>query len=471
MNTKIQSLKYILFDYLSASIAWTLFFIFRKYYIEINKLGLNISVILDTRYLIGLVIIPLSWLLLYYITGQYQNVYRKSRLKEFGETLLISLIGILFIFFTLILDDTIVSYKNYYLSFVVLYSLHFGFTYIPRLIITSTGIYKIRNRIIGFKTLIIGGYKKAEEIFLAFDNQPKSAGNIFCGFLNVYKEGQFDLSKHLPLLGNVNDLKKVIDSKKINEVIIAIESSEKKELEKIIGLLEETNVIVKAIPDLYDILTGTVKMSSIFGAPLIQISHQLMPAWQENLKRVIDVSLSIIVMALFIPVYITLAIGVKTSSKGPILYKHERIGRYGNTFTIYKFRSMHNESEKNGPELSSKNDSRITNFGRFMRKMRLDEIPQFYNVVKGEMSLVGPRPERRFYIDQIVKKAPHYMHLLKVRPGITSWGQVKYGYAENVDEMIARLKYDIIYIENMSLYVDFKILIYTIKTVLEASGK
>ncbi|MFC2086401.1 sugar transferase [Bacteroidota bacterium] len=471
MNPKIQRFKYILFDYLSAAIAWTLFFIFRKYYIEIGKMGLQLSVIIDYRYFFGLVIIPFSWLLLYYINGQYQNIYRRSRLKEFGQTIIISLIGILFIFFALILDDTIVNYKNYYLSFIVLYSLHFFLTYIPRFFITSITINKIRNRIIGFKTLIIGGHKKACNIYNAFNNQPKSAGNLFVGFINVYKEEPFEVSEKLPHLGSVDDLKKIILSEKIEEVIIAIETSEKSKLEHIISLLEETDVIIRAIPDLYDILTGTVKMSSIFGAPLIQISHQLMPAWQENLKRVIDVSFSLLLMLVFIPVYIGLAIGVMISSKGKIFYKHERIGRYGKPFIIYKFRSMYDGAENNGPELSSRNDSRITKFGKFMRKMRLDEIPQFYNVFKGEMSLVGPRPERRFFIDQIVKQAPHYVHLLKVRPGITSWGQVKFGYAENVDEMIERLNYDIIYIENMSLYVDFKILIYTIKTVLEASGK
>ena len=158
------------------------------------------------------------------------------------------------------------------------------------------------------------------------------------------------------------------------------------------------------------------------------------------------------------------------SSKGPVFYSHERIGKYGKPFTIFKFRSMYLESEKNGPALSSKYDTRITKFGRFMRKSRLDELPQFYNVLIGDMSLVGPRPERQFFIDQIVKQAPHFTHLHKVRPGITSWGQVKFGYAENVEEMIQRLKYDIIYIENMSLYVDIKILIYTIKIIFKGQG-
>lgn len=222
---------------------------------------------------------------------------------------------------------------------------------------------------------------------------------------------------------------------------------------------------------MYDILTGMVKMSSIIGTPLIQISHDLMPAWEENMKRIIDILTALFALIILSPLYLFLTLGVKFSSRGPVLYSHERIGRYGKPFTIYKFRSMVNDAESNGPALSSHNDGRITSFGLFMRKMRLDELPQFYNVLIGDMSLVGPRPERQYFIDQIIKKAPHFNHLQKVRPGITSWGQVKFGYASNVEEMIERLKYDILYIENMSLLVDLKILIYTIKTVLNASGK
>lgn len=195
-----------------------------------------------------------------------------------------------------------------------------------------------------------------------------------------------------------------------------------------------------------------------------------MPVWQQYTKRFLDIFFSLFAIILLMPVYIALSIGVKLSSPGPILYSHQRIGKNGEAFKIFKFRSMYVDAEKDGPALSSKNDSRVTPFGKFIRKTRLDEFPQFFNVLKGDMSLVGPRPERQFYIDQITEKAPHYSHLLSVRPGITSWGQVKYGYAENVDQMIERLKYDIIYIENRSLFIDFKIMIYTIKIIFQAKG-
>jgi exopolysaccharide biosynthesis polyprenyl glycosylphosphotransferase len=222
---------------------------------------------------------------------------------------------------------------------------------------------------------------------------------------------------------------------------------------------------------MYDILSGSVKMSAIYGTPLIEINHNLMPTWQITVKRAGDMVFSLIALTLLSPVYLLSAIAVKFGSPGSVFYRQERIGRDGKPFMMTKFRSMKVGAESSGPALSKDNDPRITSFGRFMRKVRLDEIPQFFHVLIGDMSLVGPRPERQFFINQIMERAPHYKHLLKVRPGITSWGMVKYGYAENVDEMLRRMKYDLLYIENMSIAVDLKILIYTVLTVIQGRGK
>ncbi|MBT3208243.1 MAG: sugar transferase [Bacteroidetes bacterium] len=471
MNKPLHISKYLISDILSASAVWTLFYIFRKQWVEPLKFGYDIPVEFGTRYQLGLVTIPIFWVLIYYLVGYYKDIYRKSRLKELGQTLFVSIVGVTIIFFVSILDDTVESYKNYYFSFSVLLSLHFVLTYLPRLWITTRTVHRIQNGKISFSTILIGSNTKALQLYEDFLSKPKSGGNKFVGFINVLDKKNYLLSKFLPRVGELKDLLNIIKEKQINEVIIAIESSEHDEIGRIINKLQETDVTIKVIPDMYDILTGKVRMSSLYGVPLIQITHSLMPVWEENLKRVSDVIIAIFALIILAPVFIFLIFGVKFSSKGPIIYSHERIGRYGKPFIIYKFRSMFIDAEKNGPSLSSKNDSRITKFGKFMRKFRLDEFPQFFNVLIGDMSLVGPRPERLFFIEQIINKAPHYAHLQKVRPGITSWGQVKFGYAENVEEMIIRLKYDIIYIENMSIYVDIKILIYTIRTILEARGK
>jgi exopolysaccharide biosynthesis polyprenyl glycosylphosphotransferase len=338
------------------------------------------------------------------------------------------------------------------------------------LILTSATIRRIQNKKIAFNTLLIGSNEQAVETYLELVEQQHHYGNHVIGFVNVHHKEHYQLQDHISHLGGLRNLDRIISKHDVKEVIIALEASEHAEISKIINKLGSCNVVIKAIPSMYDILTGKVKMSQLFGTPLIQISHDLMPIWQSNFKQVLDYVVAFLALVLASPLFLFLAVGVKLSSPGPVFYSHERIGKYGRSFRIIKFRSMYREAEKNGPELSRKNDARLTNFGRFMRKYRLDEIPNFINVLKGDMSLVGPRPERQFFINQIIKKAPHYVHLQKVKPGITSWGQVKYGYAENVDQMIKRLRYDILYIENMSLFVDLKIIFYTILTIIRGRG-
>ena len=471
MNKKKQVAIYLLFDFLAAAISWTLFYIYRKEVIEPVKFGYDIPLDFTNQYFIGLLLIPTSWVLFYFITGFYNNIYRRSRLLELGQTALTSIIGVTAIFFILLLDDTVYSYKNYYQLFFNLLLLHFTFTYFFRLILTSQTIRKIHQRKIGFNTLIIGNNEKALKIFHEMNTQPRPAGNKFCGYIAVENNHNGLLDEHLPMMGDISDLERVIQEGSIEEVIIALETDQHNKLSEILTIVENREITIWGIPDLYDFLSGMVKINTIYSSPLIKISNGLMPAWQENGKRLIDVTTSLLAMMVLAPVYLALAVIIRSTSKGPVIYRQVRAGKFGKPFTIYKFRSMYEEAEKDGPALSCKNDSRITPVGRFIRKTHLDEIPQFYNVLKGDMSLVGPRPERYYYIDQIVKKAPHYKLLHKLRPGITSWGQVKYGYASNVEEMLERLPYDMIYLKNISLYIDFKILIYTMINVFHGRGK
>ena len=464
MNGRILTSILVLIDLLMSAGAWATFYYLRKIWIENEPFTVNSS------FYYGILIIPMVWLLIYMLQGTYHDVRRLHRLKILNMTFFGTMLGVLLIFFLFLLDDQISGYKQYYQSLALLFGVQFMMVFIPRLIFVSNIVFKIHSRKAGFNTLIIGGSDKAVAIYDEVMGLPKGIGSEFIGFVNINGVDRL-LEERIPYLGHLDDVESVIRKYEVEEVIIALESSEHDRLKKIISRLEGGDVKIKVLPDMYDILSGSVSMNNIFGAILVNVNSDVMPVWQRTVKRAIDIFVSVLALIILSPLFLILAVMVKISSPGPIFFLQERIGKNGRPFKIIKYRTMVVDAEKSGPQLSFSNDPRITKLGRFMRKTRLDEFPQFLNVLKGDMSLVGPRPERQFYIDQIAEIEPQFLELTKIRPGITSWGQVKYGYAENVSEMLDRMKFDLIYMKNRTLALDFKIMLYTLLIIVKGSGK
>ncbi|HEY6626842.1 MAG TPA: sugar transferase, partial [Ignavibacteriaceae bacterium] len=418
-----------------------------------------------------MIVMYIYWLIIFTFFGMYRTWFAASRFDEISTLFKTTFVGIFILFLLIFISDFLdgVESSNRILIFIY-WILLFVFVSIGRLFIRSFQRRLLIKGIGRRNALIVGFNSKAHEVHDQILEHP-ALGLDVEAYVAVNSENVGKNYKNVRVRGSLDELLDIVYKTHAAEVIIALEKEDHDLLVDIISKLENKGIGLKIVPDLYEILSGQARTSQLYGIPLIDIMPELMPEWEKKLKRISDVVISLIILVLTLPLNIFVALAIRLDSKGPVLFKQERIGMNNKNFTIYKFRSMYLDAEKiTGPVWSTKDDPRVTRVGKIMRKLRIDEIPQFFNVLKGEMSLVGPRPERSYFVEQLSLQIPYYKRRLKVRPGITGWAQVKHKYDESIEDVKVKLRYDLFYIENMSLRMDIKILARTILVVLFGKG-
>lgn len=469
INEQIIRLRSILGDFLLANLSWLLLNICRYHETGYRVYASLSDFLLSPLELNLQLIVPLISMVVYYYSGYYNNPMHKSRLEEFKTTFTSTLIITLGVFFAAIVNDepshSSVFYKLILIQFMLQFILIYGF----RFAMTQSLMRKVHRRTFGFNTVIVGAGKRGVALEKELNGLSEGIGCLIVGFVDTGRE--VCMANQNRVLGTLEDMECIVREYGIKEIIVAPDSHDERKLFELLNGLYKFGLPIQVIAGKYSILSRAVKMSGVFTSPMIHVTRDNMTDGQKNMKQTLDFCSSLIALILLSPLFVYLAYRIKKDSPGEVFYRQERIGYKGKPFTIIKFRTMAREAERDGvPLLSSETDSRVTSFGAIMRKYRLDELPQFWNILKGEMSLVGPRPERKYFVDKIIEKAPYYCLIYDMKPGLTSWATVKNGYANTIEKMVDRLKYDIIYLESRSLAVDFKILFYTIKTIFAGQG-